>query len=60
VDHVLIDQYNYHYADWAYKKHGMQQAMSEDFFLEKGEELRAAFEKAGIPCQVLMGSLQDP
>jgi len=23
VDHVLIDRYNYHYADWAYKKHGM-------------------------------------
>ncbi len=53
VDHVLIDRYNYHYADWAYKKHGMQQAMNDDFFLEKGEELRAAFEKAGIPCRLL-------
>ncbi len=53
VDHALIDRYNYHYADWAYKKHGMQWAMDEDFFLEKGEELRAAFEKAGIPCRKL-------
>jgi DNA repair photolyase len=53
VDHVLIDRYNYHYADWAYKKHGMQQAMDEDFFLAKGEELRTAFEKAGVPCQKL-------
>ncbi len=53
VDHALIDRYNYHYADWAYKKHGMHQAMDEDFFLEKGEELRAAFEKAGIPCRKL-------
>ena len=53
VDHVLIDQYNYHYADWAYKKYGMQLALEEDFFLKKGEELRAAFEKAGIPCQKL-------
>ncbi len=53
VDHVLIDQYNYHYADWAYKEHGMQRAMDEDFFFEKGEELRAAFEKAGIPCRKL-------
>ncbi len=51
VDHVLIDRYNYHYADWAYKKHGMQWALDEDFFLEKGEELRAAFEKAGMPCR---------
>ncbi len=53
VDHVLIDRYNYHYADWAYKKHGMTWALDEDFFLEKGEELRAAFEKAGTPCRKL-------
>ncbi len=53
VDHALIDRYNYHYADWAYKKHGMHQALDEDFFLEKGEELRAAFEKAGTPCRKL-------
>ena len=53
VDHALIDRYNYHYADRAYKEHGMGWAMDEDFFLEKGEELRTAFEKAGIPCRKL-------
>ncbi len=53
VDHALIDRYNYHYADWAYKKYGMRQAMDEDFFQDKGEELRAAFEKAGIECRKL-------
>jgi DNA repair photolyase len=53
VDHALIDRYNYHYADRAYKEHGMQWAMDEDFFSEKGEELRAAFEKSGIPCRKL-------
>ncbi len=53
VDHVLIDRYNYHYADWAYKKHGMRWAMEEDFFLDKGEELNAAFEKVGIPSRIL-------
>jgi DNA repair photolyase len=53
VDHALIDRYNYHYADRAYKNHGMQQARSEGFFSEKGEELRAGFEKAGIPCRTL-------
>jgi DNA repair photolyase len=53
VDHALIDRYNYHYADWAYKKYGMQQAMDENFFEEQGEALRAAFEKAGTPCRVL-------
>jgi hypothetical protein len=53
VDLVLIDRLNYHYADWVYKKHGMQVAMEDGFFINKGEELRAAFEKAGIPCRKL-------
>ncbi|MBI3580576.1 MAG: radical SAM protein [Nitrospinae bacterium] len=53
VDQVLIDRLNYHYADWAYKKHGMQWAMADEFFDQKGEELRARFEKAGVACQKL-------
>ena len=53
VDHVLIDKYNYHYADWAYKKHGMVEAMTEEFYDEKGEELLHAFEQAGVPCRLL-------
>ncbi len=53
VDRALIDKYNYHYADWAYKKYGMREAMTGDFFQEKGEVLRSAFERAGIPCRVL-------
>jgi DNA repair photolyase len=53
VDHVLIDRLNYHYADWAYKKYALQWAMEESFFLEKAAVLRKAFEKEGIPCQVL-------
>jgi len=50
---VLVDRLNYHYADAVYKKYGMQWAMKDSFFREKGEELRKAFEKSGIPCQVL-------
>jgi hypothetical protein len=53
VDSVLLDRLNYHYADWAYKKYGMQSAMEDSFFLQKRAELRAGFEKEGIPCQVL-------
>ena len=53
VGYALIDRYNYHYADRAYKEHGMQWALDANFFLEKGGELKAAFEKAGIPCQKL-------
>jgi DNA repair photolyase len=53
VEHVILDRLNYRYADWAYKRYGMQWAMEEGFFLQKGEELRMAFEREGIPCQVV-------
>ena len=53
VDNVLIDRMNYHYADWVYRKHGLEYAMTEDFFIAKKEELASAFEREGIPCQVL-------
>jgi DNA repair photolyase len=51
VDHVVIDRYNYHYADRAFNEHGMAWARDDDFFRGKGEELRSAFEHAGIPCR---------
>ncbi len=53
VDHALIDRYNYHYADQAYKRHGLAWALDDEFFLRKGEELRTAFERAGVPCRML-------
>lgn len=53
VDYVLVDRLNYHYADRTYKKYGMQWAMEESFFSEKGSELKRGFEKEGISCQVL-------
>ena len=53
VDHALIDRYNYHYADQAYRKHGLTWALDDEFFYQKGEVLRAAFEKEGVACRVL-------
>jgi len=53
VEYVIVDRLNYHYADWAYKKYGMQWAMEDGFFSQKGEELRTAFESEGIPCQMV-------
>jgi DNA repair photolyase len=53
VEYVILDRLNYHYSDWAYKKYGMQWAMEDSFFSEKGEELKTAFESEGIPCQMV-------
>lgn len=53
VEYVIVDRLNYHYADWAYKRYGMQWAMEDGFFSQKGEELGTAFESEGIPCQIV-------
>jgi len=53
VAYVLIDRMNYHYADQVYRKHGMEWAMKEGFFIRTGKDLRTSFERKGIPCEVL-------
>ena len=53
VDSVLIDRMNYHYADWVYRRYGLENALTGDFFIRKKEELASAFEREGIHCQVL-------
>lgn len=53
VDYVLIDRMNYHYADWAYKKHDMLWAIKDDFFNQKGALLKAGFENSRVDCQML-------
>ncbi len=53
IESVIIDRLNYHYADWAYRKYGLEWAMEDRFFLQKAEELRRGFEKEGIPCETV-------
>jgi DNA repair photolyase len=53
VDYVLIDRMNYHYADWVYRKHRLEYAMTDNFFSQKKLELADALEKEGIPYQLL-------
>jgi len=53
VDCVLIDRMNYHYADWVYKKHGLEYAMGERYFDQKKAELADTLKKEGVPYQLL-------
>jgi DNA repair photolyase len=53
VEYVILDRLNYHYADWIYKRYGIEWAMEDGFFSQKGEKLRMAFEREGISCQVV-------
>ena len=53
VDHVLVDRMNYHHADWVYRKHHLESAMSDGFFLQKGGELAASLRNRDIDCELL-------
>jgi DNA repair photolyase len=53
ADYVLVDKMNYHYADRVYKRHRLEYAMTNNFFTRKKIELANAFEKEGIPYQLL-------
>jgi DNA repair photolyase len=50
VDFVIVDRMNYHYADWVYRKYGLEDAMQDEFFDRMEAELRAGFAKLGISC----------
>jgi DNA repair photolyase len=39
VDYVLIDRMNYHYADWVYRKYGLQDKLTDYFFQQTMRKL---------------------
>lgn len=53
VSSVLVDRMNYHYADWVYRRHGLDWARTETFFREKAREIKALFDASGVPCEVI-------
>lgn len=53
ADYILIDRMNYHYADWIYRKYGLEDKLTDDFFHRTGQELAATFGKEGISCRLV-------
>jgi DNA repair photolyase len=51
VDHVIFDRMNYHYADWVYRKHGLEDKMTDDYFSQTERTLSSTFAKLGISCK---------
>jgi DNA repair photolyase len=39
VDYVLFDRMNYHYADWIYRKYGLQDKLTDEFFQQTRRKL---------------------
>jgi DNA repair photolyase len=53
VDHVLVDRMNYNYGAWVYRRHGLKDCQTEEFFQGTAQELAVACDAAGVPCEVL-------
>lgn len=53
TDYVLIDRMNYHYADWVYRRYGLEYAKTDDFFIKVKNKLEEDFKKIGISCEAL-------
>lgn len=32
IDYCIVERMNYHYADWVYRKYGLQDALTDDYF----------------------------
>ena len=50
VDSVIVDRMNYHYADWVYRKYGLEDKMTDGFFYRTERTLSSTFAKLGISC----------
>jgi DNA repair photolyase len=52
VDFVILDRMNYHHSDWVYRKYGLEDKNTDEFFDLVQQSLWLAFEGLGIECQV--------
>ena len=50
VDHVIFDRMNYHHADWVYRKYGLEDKMTDDYFYQTERNLSLTFRILGIRC----------
>jgi DNA repair photolyase len=50
VDYVILDRLNYHYADWVYRKYGLEDKRTDDYFDRTERGLSSSFAELGIHC----------
>ncbi|MBS7647698.1 radical SAM protein [Candidatus Bathyarchaeota archaeon] len=48
ADYVLVDKMNYQYANWIYRRHGLEYAMTPEYFQQKKRELTKLLEREGL------------
>jgi DNA repair photolyase len=53
VDHVLVDRMNYGYGTWVYRKHGLEEALSDAWFARTARKLAGDSRALGTPCRIV-------
>ena len=53
VDYIIVDRMNYNYADRVYRKHGLDDKLTDDFFHRSTRELASACRGSGIECRLV-------
>ena len=51
VDYYLTDRMNYNHADWVYRKYGLVDKKSDEYFASVEHELSSTFAKHGVACK---------
>jgi DNA repair photolyase len=50
IDRVMLDRMNYRHADWVYRKYGLEQKMTDEYFNAAEGALSSSFAKVGLTC----------
>ncbi len=53
VDYILVDRMNYRYADSIYRKHGLDENMTEEYFTGVSRQIESDCSRLGIECTVV-------
>ncbi len=53
VDYLIVDRMNYHYADWIYRKLGMEEKLKDEYFINVGQEILSSCRQMGIDCELV-------
>ncbi|OGO27105.1 MAG: radical SAM protein [Chloroflexi bacterium RBG_16_54_11] len=49
VDYVRFDRMNYHYGDWVYRKYGLKEKITDEYFSQVEHLLTSKLARLGIP-----------
>jgi len=53
VDYILVDRMNYNHANWVYKKYGLCDSHTDDFFTQTSRKLAERCRESGIECRLV-------